>query len=325
MKYLKSLTIGLLLLTLVVGCNIRTGRPTGTPVPSIPAAVRTPTPEPTEETGETPEATDETGGVSTWEILNQIEVAAETTVVGFFNETFGLRITAAAPADMLITTDGGANWVSTDEHPATPYGFDIVNENLVWAIGNAGQVRVLTGGQTWQAVTNLPYTGKCMFISFVDDQVGWAASSSAGKLWATADGGQTWTEVALPEDSGEIATVALRTASDGYLLDSSGTLYVTADGGQSWSAQSMGLENNVLTTTNIPLAAMRFTDADNGVVIATLVGGQGAFLALRTADGGQTWEQEVLPVDFGSPYLTHDGTLLTFASTTGQATLLRSQ
>jgi len=45
-------------------------------------------------------------------------------------------------------------------------------------------------------------------------------------------------ETPLPAGAGGIAAIALRTASDGYLLDSAGVLHVTGDGGQTWFSQT---------------------------------------------------------------------------------------
>ena len=76
------------------------------------------------------------------------------------------------------------------------------------------------------------------------------------------------------------------------------------------------------------MAAMRFIDADHGVVVLDLAGGgERKIIALRTADGGQAWEEESVPTELGIPYLTHDGQFLTVAGLldTSNLTLLRYQ
>jgi photosystem II stability/assembly factor-like uncharacterized protein len=71
---------------------------------------------------------------------------------------------------------------------------------------------------------------------------------------------------------------------------------------------------------------MRFLDANHGIVVLSLAGGgESKIVALRTTDGGQTWEEEAVPAEIGKPYLTNDGMLLTVASflNIGEITVLR--
>jgi len=69
---------------------------------------------------------------------------------------------------------------------------------------------------------------------------------------------------------------------------------------------------------------MRFFDADHGLVVVSLVGGGSSeVLALRTTDGGQTWEEESVPTPIGTFYLTRDGTVLTMTGTTKEVIVLR--
>lgn len=314
MKTLKFLAVGFLLLTLAAGCNIQVGRPTGTPVPSIAAAVRTPTPIPAEQVA------------GAWEVIIESQVLPQTSTAGFVNDAFGLSITVGHDTDIYYTNNGGATWTVGDETQSEPFGLDIVSENLAWSGGGGGHVsRSTDGGQTWQAVSGVSYTGDVPFIRFLDDQVGWVASSVPNHLYATDDGGQSWTEITLPEDMGKLAAIELRTPTDGYVFDDAGILYVTQDGGQNWSSLSLGLEKELLTTTNLPLTAMRFADADNGLVVLTLTGERGKFLSMHTTDGGQSWDQQNAWNVYGSVYLSHDGTLLTHTNTTGQVTVLRYQ
>lgn len=152
-------------------------------------------------------------------------------------------------------------------------------------------------------------------LSFVDDKAGWVRTRQG--IQATTDGGATLTEVTLPEGVKDIVGISLRTPTDGYLLDTAGILYVTQDGGQSWSPRSLGLDletHTILPTENSAAAAIRFADADHGMAALNLAGGgQIRVLILRTADGGQTWEQEGVPAPrFGAVlYLSHDGQFLT--------------
>jgi hypothetical protein len=43
----------------------------------------------------------------------------------------------------------------------------------------------------------------------------------------------------------------------------------------------------------------------------SLIGGGSKLVALRTADGGQTWTEEAVPAPIGTLHLTHDGKYLT--------------
>jgi hypothetical protein len=159
------------------------------------------------------------------------------------------------------------------------------------------------------------------FISFLDAQTGWAASPN--NLWATTDGAQTWEEITLPEDITAIGGISLRTVSSGRLLDSAGILYATQDGGASWSSQTLGLDKDILINPSSLYVAIRFFDADHGVIVLSLAGGGGNLLALRTADGGQTWEREPVPAKMGTLHLSHDGTILTILDTRNDVTVLR--
>lgn len=249
-----------------------------------------------------------------WEILREIDVEHPTTVAGFLNDRFGL--TAGRHGEVHYTTDGGQTWPQAENQSMCRFGLDIVNEKLAWHVGNGGGVRVSTdGGQTWQVVTDLG-GGIVEFISFIDAETGWVASRNT--FWrATNDGGQTWTEVTPPEGIGQFVEVSLSTANDGYLMDNSGLLYITHNGGQTWTTESLGL-------TDIPLmniahgAAIRFFNTDHGIIVASLAGGgQSKVVAMKTIDGGKTWETEELPVKIGALFLSRDGTTLTVTRVTG--------
>ena len=262
-----------------------------------------------------------------WGVVLQVNVQHPTIAAEFLDEAFGVVVDDASA--LHITTDGGQTWTRAANNLAqSRAGLDVVNERLIWLVGAGGRVWTSTdAGQNWRAVARLPYGGHVEFISFLDDRTGWAASAESRQLWATGDSGRTWKEIALPQQAGGLAAIVLRTTVAGYLLDRRGVLFTTQDGGQTWSSQTMGLGESLSIPILTPSAAVRFSDEHCGTVILGLAGdGKSEVWAMRTANGGQSWDQENVPVSIGQFYLTHDGTLLTVADLTdsGKIIVLRT-
>jgi photosystem II stability/assembly factor-like uncharacterized protein len=253
-----------------------------------------------------------------WKVVLQSERVNTAMIAGFLDENHG--IAAGVGGETHYTLDGGKTWPDAENASACRYGLDIVDAKIVWSTGNQGGVRLSTdGGKTWQAVTDLEVS-RSFLISFVDGNTGWAGSVS--NLFTTSDGGQTWQEVIPPDGVGEIAAVSLRTATEGYVLDSNGLLYVTQDGGKSWTAKPLGLEKKIFSSDTLPMAAIRFTDANSGIVIVSPEDSDGALVALRTTDGGSSWNQEALPAKSGPLHITHDGRFVSILGGDSSITLL---
>ena len=333
MKNSKSLgLLVLLLLVLVTGCKPAVtpppvtstqvqAEPTATPVPPTSTPTASPSPTPTTPSPTEPVAVPEGGG--SWTVLHDLD-AHRTGMAGFLDDSLG--ITVGHLGEAHYTTDGGQTWAwgASNTGGTCLYGLDIVNENLAWSVGYRGKVRVSTdGGQTWQSGPLLS-AEKGYYISFLDDRTGWTASFE--QLWATSDA-ETWTEITLPQGVDKIAAIALRTPSDGYLLDYAGALYVTQDGGDSWAARTLELGNERVIDTNAS-PAMRFFDAEHGLIVLRIKSGS-AIVVLRTADGGETWEEESVPVEIESYqmklFLSPDGISLTITAQEGKIVVLRYQ
>jgi photosystem II stability/assembly factor-like uncharacterized protein len=122
-------------------------------------------------------------------------------------------------------------------------------------------------------------------VSAVSKAVAWA-SGTKGTIVRTADGGDTWQTLPVPDaaalDFRDIDAIDERTA---YALSigpgEASRIYKTIDAGHSWRLQY---------TNHDPKAffdAMTFSDARHGVVMSDSVDGQ--FVIMRTANGGATW------------------------------------
>jgi len=97
----------------------------------------------------------------------------------------------------------------------------------------------------------------------------------AGKVLATADGGNSWT--VQPSNTQEaIYSVDFADDNHGWACGQDGLILHTADGGKTWSVQESG--------TNLYLFAVDFVDPQHGWV----VGDRSTYL--HTADGGKTWQ-----------------------------------
>ena len=203
---------------------------------------------------------------------------------------------------------------------------DIVDVQTVWQCSINNISTSTDGGESWQTVEG--GSGTNCAVSFVDTETGW--TFWGGKLRATSDGGTTWDEVTLPAGVGTISALSLRTATSGYLMTPEGVLYSTDDGGESWSSQDIIGEGDygemMLLPSEQPTAAIRFFGADHGVVVMSMAGGgESKVVALRTADGGKTWGEEIVPAEIGVAYLARDGGFLTMTSflSSGTFTVLR--
>jgi photosystem II stability/assembly factor-like uncharacterized protein len=132
---------------------------------------------------------------------------------------------------------------------------------------DAGLIRSLDSGKTWQLVSGQPAEAKHLSrINFTDALHGYATGQSV--FCNTADGGDTWTFHNFPSAGNDLA---FPVPQNGFIASQDG-LYHSVDGGATWVRIQTGQWNSVF-----------FIDADNGWAAQQGVG------LFKTADGGTTW------------------------------------
>jgi len=122
-------------------------------------------------------------------------------------------------------------------------------------------------------------------VSAVSQGIAWA-SGSHGTVIKTADRGETWTKLVVPDsaalDFRDIQAFDDRTA---YVLSIGpgelSRIYKTADGGLNWTLQYTNRDPKGF------LDAIAFWDADHGLALGDPVDGR--YVILATDDGGKTW------------------------------------
>jgi photosystem II stability/assembly factor-like uncharacterized protein len=151
-------------------------------------------------------------------------------------------------------------------------------------------------------------------IWFFDAANGWVVGD-AGTSLVTADGGATWTPVAMTAQ--DLGDVAFLDASTGLIVGDNGTILRTTNGGLSWSlvpaptgnnleavafsgegrAYAGGRDGTILrssdhgaTWTLVETGADRYRDAQAQGLRAWFVGVGGAIRA--SDDGGATWQNQ---------------------------------
>jgi photosystem II stability/assembly factor-like uncharacterized protein len=295
-KYNSSAMLCGLCVMLLSACQPATPAPTATVKPT---AAPTEKPEP-------------------WVLLQSNQAPPLIQLAGFYDAAYGIVI--SDDSRVLFTEDGGANWQPSSISSFQLFGLDIVDRNTAWTCGNGTLQVTSDGAKTWQAEADFGahFPDQCRFLSFLDAQTGWAATST--RLVTTTDGAAGLTDGVLPEGADRIAAISLYEIGNGYLLAQSGDLFFTADNAQTWKAAgTLPLKDIAIADKNPPVAAMRFTDSGHGIiVIPSAGGGSSRVTAFHTSDGGAAWTQETVTDVFGFPVIAHDGKTLTLYTITSK-------
>jgi photosystem II stability/assembly factor-like uncharacterized protein len=250
--------------------------------------------------------------------------------------------TAGSGARILVTADGALTWA--DRTPPDPLASNpaeaesawayFADENTAWVL-YVPQTRDLPappvvwrtadGGLTWQASDPLPLTGDEAWFTpetfaFADGQRGWllvhvgaGMSHDYSELFATQDGGATWTRLADPYGDGLQSLgntgMAFADAQFGWVTkDNLGVmagafLEQTKDGGATWEDVFLPPPPDFDWMNNFSQCATEspvFVTPQTGLVIVNCRTFEGESeqprtYVYRTPDRGATWDWAKLP------------------------------
>lgn len=195
---------------------------------------------------------------------------------------------ANAPAHMLQTSDGGANWVAKDLSEwfsmAIDARFVSPTEGIIAGMDpdmeHCTIMRTVDGGETFENVfTSVTDSSLCWQLDFSSDLIGFAAiqdmASGPGTFAKTTDGGETWVELPLPliDDKPNKGYPAI---GIGFITDQIGWVvshdedlpsFRTFDGGMTWEIDP---------ELEAPINRFRFVDEHTAYAI-----------------GGSVWKLEI--------------------------------
>ena len=199
---------------------------------------------------------------------------------------------AAAPAGGYRSLDAGASWNRLlDVGPVHSIAIDPKDGDRIYAGTSFGLYQSVDGGSSWM-IRN----PSIIFDVAFDWQTPTAAyaTSFAGGVLKTTDGGQTWNDASLGLFGERTYRLAVAPSDASKLLVGADVgIFESGDRGQLWTERNQGLAKPVITDLAID-------PADAGVLYVTTLA-SGLF---KSVDGGKTWTRKIGLPTFDLPSVT---------------------
>lgn len=170
-------------------------------------------------------------------------------------------------------------------------------------------------GYAWKKLTTEPYRGKQDDIFFVDAKAGWYVNG-LGRVFHTADAGETWTQQ-IEQKGTYFRCVGFLDAQRGFAgnigtnyfpgVTDTTPLYATKDGGATWAPVTIGGDEVTglcaLEVVREPFINAGVLDHKIRLVGVGRVGGPAVFVS--SDDEGATWNAKDLSTDAGMAMDVH--------------------
>jgi len=196
---------------------------------------------------------------------------------------------------VMATTDGGAHW--HDQRSGTDVTLRkvaFINASIGWiAADNGLLLKTDDGGAHWKAVS-WGQSAMAEVFGSEDANKAWVLSGSSNAVYTTSDGGSRWSRVQHPGQC--LQRYAVLSTSDiwAVLCDGTTGLSHSTDGGANWRNVALPPMESGLYRS---FGDLQFGDASHAWMTGYESGWSTSAqtwisrpLAIRTADGGATWQ-----------------------------------
>jgi photosystem II stability/assembly factor-like uncharacterized protein len=155
-------------------------------------------------------------------------------------------------------------------------------------ISPAAQAVLATTPGWSQVFTTGPRVGYLPGIDFVDASYGWAAGS--GAVFATTDGGATWTEQSVPQGTGQLWSVSFADRLHGWACGR-GVILGTSNGGSTWTTQYTNPDFEYMSVDcSDPTHA--WAAGQHLGMIGTVLQADGGAVSIVATTNGSTWSAQ---------------------------------
>ena len=208
----------------------------------------------------------------------------------------GTQSSPTDPTEVAYSDDSGTTWTNVDaESGGARFASDsgalfAMDRRHIWLVATDGYIYFSEdGGESWvtQSAGTLT-TEDLNQVHFADTENGMAVGA-AGIVLKTGDGGVTWTAATPITSTPDVCTVQMLDSNMAVVGTNDGKIYMTFNGGTTW-VQKYSLASGVVNSIHAVNKYVMW-----GVVDAS--GGVGS--AIRSRNGGYTWESVTTPTNAG--------------------------
>lgn len=207
----------------------------------------------------------------------------------------------------MKTTNAGATWfinhkagrIAATQQYSNIYDAHFFDQNTGIVVGSTGIQRTTNGGVSFDTIPGLPTGATWYQIFFINNNTGYIAGTTSGRIAKTTNGGLNWTlNTLIP--SGTYYDVY--TANDTTILvaSTSGNIQRSTDGGTTWTAVSTG--------ASATLYKIEFLNPNTGWVTGT------TGTARYTTNGGLNWTVAATGLPTGDTYYDLDVKSMTISN-----------
>lgn len=247
-----------------------------------------------------------------WSSVQNIGTSNDLTDVHMFNDMNGA--VSGEGGKLFVTNDQAASWSDIATGIASNLnGVRMLNDSTVIACGNSGVVLKMVNGVV--SISTIDAAQDFFKITFITDSTGYISGSN-GRLYRTIDQGDSWTQIPAWTNK-DLLNLDFYDLNNGIVGGEDGVLFYTNDGGLTWISTYNFETDDIkaicyINDTNVIAVGFNYklesydggqnwsTKGVNPTCIEFPTNDRGYFFgwlgAMRTIDGGNTWQQMTLNI-----------------------------